>query len=68
MEVPRQRMETEIIQFVRQHPESTASLAISRYILGERPRGNSETMWQGIQRHISNVPTDVLESCYYLVK
>lgn len=68
MEVPRDQMENEILQFVQQHPESTASLAVSRRIIGELPGERSEAMLVEIQRRIGDVPKELLETCYYIVK
>lgn len=68
LDVPRKQMEAEILQFLVEHPESTASLAVSRRIIGENPGQRSGNMVAEVRERIGQVNDEVLESCYYIVK
>ncbi|HEY8450125.1 MAG TPA: hypothetical protein VIL95_06570 [Bacillota bacterium] len=66
MDVPRERMVDEILEFVASHPESNASLAVSRHILGDEPRGDD--FLAEMKRRIGQVDDEVIEACYFIIK
>ena len=62
-----QRAIERVLSYVREHPESTASLAVFRRALGvERERVDEEARGQ-LEIRLQQVPDEELEAFYYIV-
>ncbi len=61
-------MVKEIVDFVRQYQESTASIAVCRRMLGSYPGRIDQKMLSELQKRLRSAEPDELESCYYIIK
>lgn len=68
MNVPRDRMINQILDFVDRHPESTASLAVRNRILTRELRHQADNPMDPLRDRINDVPDSTLESLYFIVK
>ena len=58
----------EIVDFVKHHHESTASVSVYRRILGVHPvEMNRDTIYN-LQKGLEGAELDEIESCYYIIK
>lgn len=61
-------MVEEIVDFVKHHQESTASIAVCRRILGAySPQIDGSTLIN-LQKGLETVDPDEIESLYYIIK
>ncbi|HEX6989426.1 MAG TPA: hypothetical protein VF282_08150 [Bacillota bacterium] len=68
MDRPRQEMIDEILQFVSRHPDSTASLAVTRRILGEPPDRQGDDALRELRQRIDDADDGVLASLYDIIR
>ena len=72
LNVSRDQMVAEILEFLEHHPESNASLAVSRHILGDGQRRNPRRLRDdfvtAIRERIGQVDDETLRSCYDIIK
>ncbi|MEW6524781.1 MAG: hypothetical protein AB1445_14765 [Bacillota bacterium] len=62
----RQEQVSEVVSFIQDHPESTASLAILRQVLGTTDPANVDL--EQLQTRLMGASDTLLGYCYYLVK
>ncbi len=58
----------EIVNFVGQHQESTASLSVYRRILGSHPSHINQETLSELRRGLAEADPEEVESCYYIIK
>lgn len=63
----RQQAIGRILAYVREHPESTASLAVYRRALGEELGRIDDGARQVLESRLQQVPDEELEAFYYIV-
>lgn len=66
--VEQEQMIAQILDFVEQHRESTASRAVYRRILGSQPEGMAGDTLTELRKRLDTADPNELEACYYLVK
>ena len=58
----------EIIDFVSQHKESTASVSVWRRILGFYPEEVNSSVLADLRNGLEKAEPDEVEACYYIIK
>ena len=58
----------EIVDFVKHHHESTASVSVYRRILGVHPGETNRDIIYNLQKGLEDAEPDEIESCYYIIK
>jgi len=56
-----------IVDFVRQHRESQATVAVCQRILGRYPEDFDQRTLSELRENLKEAGWDEIESCYYLV-
>lgn len=67
MDLPRQQMIDEILHFVSRHPDSTASLAVTRRILGDPADRRGDDPVKELRQRIDDADDGVLASLYDII-
>lgn len=57
----------QIVDYLRAHPESTASLAVCRRALGFQPEAVEPRIRDRLVARLQEMPDQELEACYYIV-
>lgn len=65
--VDREAVIQQIVSYLREHPESTASLAVCRRALGFEPERVDDRIRQRLESRLHEVPEGELEAYYYIV-
>ncbi len=58
----------EIVDFVRHHHESTATVSVYRRILGTHPGEFNRDIIYNLQKGLETAEPDEIESCYFIIK
>lgn len=61
------QMIEQIVNFVKEHQESQASIAVCRRILGHCPEEMDGHTLAKLQQGLEGAEQDKIESCYYIV-
>lgn len=62
-----EEMISQIVDFVRQHRESQATVAVCQRILGRYPQEFDQETLSELRGNLKEAGWDEVESCYYLV-
>lgn len=63
-----EKMIKEIVSFVGQHQESTASIAVYRRIVGTYTNDINKEALSNLQKELETADPEEIENCYYIIK